>query len=287
VAWLELTLTIPAERFAETEALLELAGANSLAITNQGEAAIFEPEPGTVPLWPTLTIRALFDPEIDTMSLRALLLPIGARNLRLEPIAAPPPRAEPIGRHEIGPRLAVVPAELLDGADARSVGLHMGLAFGTGQHETTRLCLAWLERELTPGVTVLDYGAGSGILALAAAKLGATSVTAVDNDPQALTAARRNARLNGMERAISVVAADAFSAAPFDLILANILARPLMRRAELFAACQAAGGRIVLAGILIGQLDELESCYRAHYDRFERDALGEWGLLTAIRRSKV
>lgn len=286
MTWLELTLTIPADTLAQAEALLELAGAESIAISNDGDDPILEPEPGTVPLWPTLTIRALFDPGVDADAIAAVLRPIAAGGLLIRSIADASAKAEPIRPLDVGPRLAIVPAESFTQTDARTLGLHMGLAFGTGRHETTRLCLAWLEREMTAVRSVLDYGTGSGVLALAALKLGASRATAVDNDPQALVATRRNAELNGLEDRLRITQPGEMTGR-FDLILANILAGPLIALRERFAARQPAGGRIVLSGILVTQLDEVQSRYRERYEDFARDSLGEWGLLTARRRPEV
>jgi ribosomal protein L11 methyltransferase len=161
----------------------------------------------------------------------------------------------------------------------------MGLAFGTGQHPTTRLCLEWLEREMAPVDSVLDYGCGTGVLALAALKLGAGTATAVDIEPQALDATRRNAELNGLERGLAVGPPESLIPGRFDLILANILAQPLITLAEFFADRQAPGGRIVLSGILASQLNEVETHYRHWYDAVETRELDGWGLVTAIRRS--
>jgi ribosomal protein L11 methyltransferase len=288
VAWLELTLRLPAADFPGAEALLQLAGAVSIAIEDDGDSPILEPEPGTTPLWPTVTARALFDEDIDQDAVVALFTPVGRGELSLARVtdeAIGAAARQPIVPVEIGPRLAIVPAEALDDPDARTLGLHMGLAFGTGQHPTTRLCLDWLAQEMPPGLRVLDYGAGSGVLALAALKLGAKSATAIDNEPQALTATMRNAELNGLKDAITIGPPEMPLQAPFDLIFANILAGPLIELADSFAALQPDGGRIVLSGILVTQADEVEARYNAAYDSFSRRELSDWALLTGRRHS--
>jgi ribosomal protein L11 methyltransferase len=289
VAWLELTLRLPAEDYAGIEPVLELAGALSIAITDDGNAPILEPEPGTTPLWPTVTARALFDEVVDQRALAALLEPIVDGEVNFETISDESVHRaarEPIRPVDIGPRLAIVPAEAMGEADDRSLGLHMGLAFGTGQHPTTRLCLEWLEREMPPGLRVLDYGTGSGVLALAALKLGAVNATAVDNEPQALTAARRNAALNGMQDSIHIGPPESLESEAFDLVCANILAGPLIELADSFAACQPAGGRIVLSGILSSQIEVVAARYRSAYGALERHLLSDWALLTGTRRSE-
>jgi ribosomal protein L11 methyltransferase len=288
MAWLELTLRLPAAKYPYAEAVLELAGALSIAISDDGDSPILEPEPGTTPLWPAVTAHALFDDDIDQQAVIALLEPIVDGELGLERIteeSVSDAAHEPIRPVEIGPRLAIVPAEALGRADDRTLGLHMGLAIGTGQHPTTRLCLEWLEREMTAGLRVLDYGAGSGVLALAALKLGAVSATAIDNEPQALTAAKRNATLNGLQDSIRVGPPEMLETQTFDLIFANILAGPLIDLADTFAACQPDGGRIVLSGVLTSQVDDVEARYRSAYGRFSRHELTDWALLTGTRDS--
>lgn len=289
MAWLELTLRIPAEDFPQAEALMQLAGALSITLSDDGDSPILEPEPGTTPLWPQITARALFDAAVDPGAVTALLNPIAAGQLDIEHIddaAISAAQREPILPVEIGPRLTIVPAEALGHADARTLGLHMGLAFGTGQHPTTRLCLEWMEREMPAGLRVLDYGAGSGVLALAALKLGAVEATAVDNEPQALLAAQRNAELNGLQESIRIGQPELLGAEQYDLIFANILARPLIDLADEFAQRQPGGGWIVLSGILTTQIDAVEAHYQTAYDRFDRRDLAGWGVLTGTRRSE-
>lgn len=139
------------------------------------------------------------------------------------------------------------------------IRLDPGLAFGTGSHATTALCLEWLLREVTPGVSVLDYGCGSGILAITAAKLGAGAVTAVDIDPDARTATRMNAAANGVE--LTILAAEEPPTGPFERVVANILARPLIVLAPTLARLVAPGGKIALTGILPEQADEVIAAY--------------------------
>jgi ribosomal protein L11 methyltransferase len=288
LAWLELTLRLQAEAFPRAEALLELAGAMSIAFSDAADTPILEPAPGTTPLWPAIVVRALFADGADPAAIVALVGPLA----EAEPMLARVDDADieararsPIVPVQIGPRLTVVPAESLPDADDRALGLHMGLAFGTGSHPTTRLCLEWIERELEPGIDVLDYGSGSGILALAALRLGAAHATAIDTEPQALAATRRNAELNGLLDLVTIGSPEALPASGFDLVVANILARPLIELAETFAAHQPAGGRIVLSGVLDSQLPALRSRYAAWYQTFATRELAGWGLLTGVRRA--
>jgi ribosomal protein L11 methyltransferase len=166
--------------------------------------------------------------------------------------------------------------------EAVNLVLDPGAAFGTGSHPTTRLCLAWLDREVRGGESVLDYGCGSGILAIAAMKLGAARATAVDIDPLALEAARYNADSNGV--VLEVLAADAALTIEADITVANILANPLRMLAPLLAAHTVPGGRLVLSGILAAQAEEVRLAYE-HW--FELRIAGEdagWVSLAGERR---
>jgi ribosomal protein L11 methyltransferase len=286
VAWQQLTLRIPASDLPRTESLLGLAGAISITVGDDGDTEILEPAPGTTPLWPDLVVRALFAGELDLSGLQSVLAGSGEPLLEriddAELAAAAMQVIEPI---DIGPRLAVVPADDTRPADDRTLRLNMGLAFGTGRHPTTRLCLEWLESAAFDGARVLDYGCGTGVLALSALKLGAREAVAIDNEPQALAATRRNAGLNELERRIAVGLPDMPAPGPFDLVLANILARPLLELAESFAQAQLPGGRIVLSGIIESQLDQTEQHYRRWYRAFDRRSLDGWFLLTGTRRN--
>jgi len=286
VAWQQLTLRLAATELPRIEALLELAGAVSITLGDDGDDAILEPEPGTTPLWPQLIVSALFPADADLGGLAAVLEDATGTPPLLEPVddaeTAAAQTVEPI---DIGPRLAIVPADAA-GADAdRALKLHMGLAFGTGRHPTTHLCLAWLEAFDCRDARVLDYGCGTGVLALAALKLGAAHAVAIDNEPQALAASASNAELNGLQSRLTTGAPGLPLAQEFDLVLANILARPLLELADAFAGLQPPGSHIVLSGLLETQLDMIEQHYRHWYRTFDRRVRDGWGLLTAIRRN--
>ena len=193
---------------------------------------------------------------------------------------------------QVGERLWIVPSWCAPPAasDAIVVRLDPGLAFGTGSHATTRLMLGWLERALSQqsaeeprsGVRVLDYGCGSGILALAAAKLGASEVVAIDLDPRALEACAENVRANGVS--IRIGLPEALPAGRYDLIVSNILARPLVDLAPLFATRTGPGARIALSGVLTEQATQVAAAYAGDFD-LRVDAVSEgWALLAGGRR---
>jgi len=168
--------------------------------------------------------------------------------------------------------------------DAVVVHLDPGLAFGTGTHATTALCLEWLDAHPPAGLSVIDYGCGSGILAIAAHKLGADSVVAVDIDPQALQATRDNALRNHVHERLTVMFPQELDTGPVDVVIANILANPLIEHAAALAGRVKQGGYIVLTGILAEQAGEVMAAYRPWFDFGLPVQREEWTLLAGIRR---
>lgn len=243
------------------------AGALSVTLTDAADSPIFEPALGMTPLWPTVHISALFDAHADRQRIVAMLVDVLGRpppDHQFEEIADRAWEREWLVDFKpmrFGNRLWVCPHELhLDQPDATVVRLDPGLAFGTGTHQTTALCLEWLDGADLHRRTVIDFGCGSGILAIAAAKLGAARVFAVDHDPQALLAARENAERNDVSEKIEVLAPGA--ALPVaDLLLANILALPLIELAPAFRPLLRPQGDLVLCGILSEQAAEVAAAY--------------------------
>jgi ribosomal protein L11 methyltransferase len=173
------------------------------------------------------------------------------------------------------------------GIDTVLVELDPGLAFGTGTHATTALCLDWLDSgsdSWLGGASVIDYGCGSGILAVAALKLGAVRAVAMDIDPQALIATRENAERNGVLEKVQVTGARDCGGATVDVLLANILAGPLIELAPQLAERVRPGGRIALSGLLLEQADAVTAAYRPWFDIGLTGARDGWGVLTGCRR---
>jgi ribosomal protein L11 methyltransferase len=291
--WLELSLIVAAERQADVETALDDVGALSVTLLDAEDHPIFEPGPGETPLWPQIAMSALFDENCDRVGLVHALT-------ELVPDLAP----ERIGFRRVedqdwtrvwmdqfqpmrfGRRLWIYPWTIeppADDPDAVIVRLDPGLAFGTGTHPTTALCLEWLDSIDLAGKTVIDYGCGSGVLAIAALKLGAAHVIGIDNDPQALEASRANAERNDVAGELELRTPDEFAERPADVLVANILAGPLGDLAPRFAACVAPGGLMALSGILTGQHEELCARYAAWFDALTTAFREDWARISGRR----
>lgn len=297
MAWQRLAAVVPGTGAGALAEALEAAGAVSTDTTDAdagtaAESAIFA-EPGAdAAVWPRCRLVALLPEGADARALlEAALAEAGCALLepaaidRLEDtdwVRETQRQFEPI---RAGRRLWIVPTwhEAPD-RGAVNIVLDPGAAFGTGSHPTTRLVLAWLEREVRGGETVLDYGCGSGILAIAAMKLGAARAVAVDIDPLALEAARYNASANAV--AVEALAADAPLALEADLTVANILANPLRMLAPLLASHTRPGGRIALSGVLAGQAGEVLAAYEPWFAMAVEATEGDWACLAGTRRGR-
>ena len=270
---------------------LETAGAVSVTLEDAGDDPQLEPAPGAAPLWPHVRVRALYDHPVDPESMRRMLpeVPavanVGVREIAdRDWIAASREDVAPIG---IGP-LWIGPHWTVPPPNRTVVRLEPGLAFGSGRHPTTRLCLERLAAAPPTGIDVVDYGCGSGILAVAAAALGARRVLALDIDPQALRATAENARLNGVADRVSVVAADAAASVPAEpvpLVVANILAGTLVELAPVMSALTIPGGSLMLSGILESQAGEVAGAYRNSFACETGDASEGWVRLDGTRRA--
>jgi ribosomal protein L11 methyltransferase len=286
--WLQLSIDC-----LETEAhLLELVfedlGALSVTLGDAGDQPLLEIPPHATPLWQHTRVSALFEGDRDPHILRASLAKFLDPELlgrlkweRMEDKVWERVWLDHFKPMSFGRRLWVCPAEeSIDQPDAVVIKLDPGLAFGTGTHPTTALCLAWLDSETLSGKRIIDYGCGSGILAIAALKLGAASAVALDHDPQALIASRENAGKNGVSDRLTTCLPDTLPSGQFDLLVANILAGPLIQLAPEFARIIRPGGRFALSGILAEQQSDVESAYRDFATLAPAKRLEEWLMLS-------
>jgi ribosomal protein L11 methyltransferase len=261
----------------------EQRGALSVTFMDAAEQPLFEPDPGTTPLWSATRITALFDAGADLSSLKQqLAAEYGAQFLdRLSEDTLHDQDWERVWLDRFQPmrfgeHVWICPAGQRPPAEDGQVliDLDPGLAFGTGTHATTALCLEWLDQHAPAHQQVLDYGCGSGILAIAALKFGAASVRAIDIDEQALWATRDNAARNGVGAGLQTGLPGELPDQAFDLLLANILANPLIEMAEYLASQVRPAGDLVLSGILRAQADEVCAAYAPWFslsDPVQRD----------------
>jgi ribosomal protein L11 methyltransferase len=283
----QLTFQVLADAVPRAEALLELAGAETISLRDAADDPVLEPEPSTTPLWPTVVVAAQFPAQAELEPLRELLRSsCAATELAQRPVAAADWEAgmrQTFAARPFGRRLWLAPADDVAPADRLTIRLHMGYAFGTGEHPTTALCLDWLDDAVQPGATIIDYGCGSGVLALAALALGAGYAFAIDNDPQALAATRANASLNGMAERVFVGPPESLPSVAVDLLAANILAAPLVSHAKLFADRVRPGGSIALSGILERHVEQVAAAYRPAFPKLEAATRDGWVRLDGIR----
>jgi ribosomal protein L11 methyltransferase len=297
--WLELSLTIRAAEQPRVEAALERLGALSITLQDADaetpdEEAIFEPGVGELPLWNQIVLNALFDADADRRGLTAA-------------IADDLPFIEPaqISWREVGDqdwtrvwmddfkpmpfgrRLWVYPSNIDPPADGDIIVVRLdpGLAFGTGTHPTTAMCLEWLDGQQMAGKLVLDYGCGSGILAIAALKLGAARAVGIDNDPQAIVSSHDNAGRNDVRDDLAVYLPGEAPKELADVLVANILAGPLGELAPTFAAAVKPGAPFALSGILQGQHEELLVRYAEWFDDLEVRTLEDWVRISGRRKA--
>jgi ribosomal protein L11 methyltransferase len=288
--WQQLSLEMNSDQADAVTEVFESAGALSVTLVDAADEPLLEPTPGEQPLWGRLRVVALFPSGCDAEAIQdrlriALKNPeIELQTERLEDRDWSTTWRDDFHAMRFGQRLWVCPSgELPPDPDAVVVQLDPGLAFGTGTHVTTGLCLEWLDAHPPANQSVIDYGCGSGILAIAAARLGASRVQAVDIDPQALTATRDNAARNAVEQCIEVMLPEALATGPVDQVMANILANPLIELAETLNSLVKPGGHIVMTGILAEQAEGVMAAYREWFDFEVPVQREEWVLLEGLK----
>lgn len=298
--FIELSLRCRADDEHRVENALNDLGALSVTLMDAdaatpNERAVLEPGVGETPLWPEITMIALFPgdtlPDLVLHALESFDDGIDLSQADFREVADQDWERAWMDQYvplSFGRRTWIVPWNMEAPPEARDaviVRLDPGLAFGSGTHPTTALCLRWLDSLVLRGKAVLDFGCGSGILALAALKLGAERAVGVDNDPQALAASADNAERNGVGDLLSVYSPETEPPAAYPVVVANILASALDALAETLAARVAPGGVIALSGILHGQEGPLLARYAAWFENLEAVQDGDWMRITGVRRA--
>lgn len=290
-AWQQIFAVVAAsvaERLADA---METHGALAVTLLDAADEPIYEPPLGTTPLWATTVVQGLYPNTVDFETLTGELsaeLGLESSVWRVSTIADQPwervwmERFVPIA---FGDRLWICPTHRDVPPEARVVvRLDPGLAFGTGTHPTTAMCLQVLDGTEVSGLNVIDYGCGSGILAIAAIKLGAHHVRAVDIDGQALAATHDNAVRNDVAAHIETSAPGALADKPADMLLANILAGPLVQLAPTLAKLTKPGGLLVLSGVLATQQQSVEAAYRGAFELAPVRKKEDWICITGRKR---
>ncbi len=294
--WLQLRINTPPEQAGALESALQNSGALAVTMEDNADQPIFEPALGETPLWHETRVTALYTADIDTHATIDRLrktLPVKTRPLLdsslwhiLEDKDWEREWMANYHPMQCGDNFWICPSwtEPPD-PDAINLRLDPGLAFGTGTHPTTFLCVSWLARQDLEAQSVVDYGCGSGILGLACLLLGAARVTGVDIDPQALLATRENVLRNELESSrFPVCFPDKCPAEEVDLVVANILAGPLVELAPTLTALLKPGGRICLSGIIDTQVSAIEQAYRESIEIQSIDQKEEWICFTGVKK---
>ena len=294
--WLQFVMNLGKLDAEDIEAIFNRHGAWSVTLSDAGDKPVLEPGPGETPLWTDTRITGLFSADTDLRELEDDLL------LTLKLAKLPPHRVEGLEDRawerewlkdfrpmQFGKRLWISPGDsTVEQHDAVVIRLDPGLAFGTGTHATTALCLEWLDSLELVGKTLLDYGCGSGVLAIAGLKLGCSSALAMDIDPQALVATTRNAERNGVSGQLRVQGSAEAMAGSFDIVVANILAGPLVQFAESVTSTVSGGGMLALSGVLCEQAPAVMAAYETWIE-FEEPVFREqdgqtWSRLAGRRK---
>ena len=287
----QIEFNIAKDDLAETEKILELYQPLSISIQGFGEEKIYEPLPGEMPIWEKIRVKAMYqniknlseleNEIINKTKIKILnnkvIKTIGEKDWQEEWVQSSKPM-------RFGEKLWIYPDHLINNLEGKvCVNLNPGLAFGTGSHPTTRLCLEWLEKSNLDQKSVLDYGCGSGILGISAIKLGAKSVTAIDLDPQAVIASKNNAEKNHVQQEIEITDNNKTIEKNFNIIVANILAKPLIELAPYFYKKLNKEGAICLSGILEGQINIIKDAYLKYFNLSEIKIKDGWVMISGIK----
>lgn len=292
MGWWQFSLNCQASELEQVEDLMLGLGALSITLSDAGDEPIYEPLPGENPVWQESIVAATFNGTDDHEHLYQQLtselpdhLASGIRLTSLQDQDWDQAYKQHFHPIQCAPDLWIVPSWLEPpDPDATVIRLDPGLAFGTGGHPTTALCLAWLGTRDCKYDKVIDYGCGSGILAIAAIKLGVKKAIAVDIDQQALSSCLSNMQVNKVDNEqIQVISPDKLETSPSDLLIANILAGPLVELAPRFADLVRSGGKILLSGILDSQLQDILLAYGPYFQLDPANTRDEWICISGTR----
>ena len=292
MSWKQISFEV---KRSETDLISEvLMGLGSLSITysDAQDDAIYEPPVGQTPLWDSVIVNALFSSEVKQKFIETSILKIcnivAIDTLELEDRVWEDECKKDFPSMRFGKRLWVCPSwdtETKFSNDSIVINMDPGLAFGTGTHQTTNLCLEYLDSNPPKNLHVIDFGCGTGVLAIAAAKLGAKSVIAIDNDPQALLSSKENVAKNNCENIISTIhSIHQKESIECDLLIANILANPLIELEPMFSGLVCSNGTLLLSGILKEQVDKVIRCYSVNFSNIKVLNKDEWFRISAKRR---
>ncbi|MCG8487374.1 MAG: 50S ribosomal protein L11 methyltransferase [Chromatiales bacterium] len=295
MSWLQLTLDTSEEQAPILELVFENLGALSVTLGDAGDQPLLETPPASEQLWQHTRVTALFEGEQDQRQLQQALDQVLSEELlsrlcweRIEDRIWERVWLEHFKPMSFGKRLWVCPAgEQISEPNGVVIQLDPGLAFGTGTHPTTALCLTWLDSQDLTGKTVIDYGCGSGILAIAALKLGASSVIAIDHDPQALQASQDNALKNDVADRLATYLPNQAPALKADYLVANILAGPLIELAPQLIDRIKPNGLFALSGILAEQSDEVAQHYLPFASLDPVKQMEEWILISGVNHKNA
>ena len=290
--WMQITVEINKDQADFVSEILMGLDCLSVTFSDTYDNAIFEPPVGKTPLWQDTTIKALFDKDVDQAHVQSVLLQLcQIENTSFELLKDRVWEDEckkDFHAMRFGQRLWICPSwedasKLSD--DAVVINMDPGLAFGTGTHQTTDLCLQYLDKNPPINQNVIDYGSGTGVLAIAAVKLGAKKAIAIDNDPQAVLATIDNVKANHAEDWVTVLHSDEEKQLDkVDLLVANILANPLVGLCQHFSELIKSGGKITLSGILQEQLDMVLEAYSENFSDLKVTQKDEWCRVDGIRK---
>jgi ribosomal protein L11 methyltransferase len=292
MSWKQISFEVKKSEIDLVSEVLMGLGSISITYSDALDDAIYEPPVGQTPLWDNVKVNALFSSEVNQKSIETSISDICnivvIDTVTLKDRVWEEECQKDFPSMRFGKRLWVCPSwdtESILSNDSIVIHMDPGLAFGTGTHQTTSLCLEYLDSNPPKNLHVIDFGCGTGILAIAAAKFGAKSVIAIDNDPQAVLSSKENVAKNKCENTITTIhSINQGSDRKCDLLIANILANPLVELEPLFSDLVHTNGMLLLSGILKEQVDRVVKCYSINFSNIEVANKGEWFRISGKRK---